>query len=219
MHKLLIELQTSIKNGQTQIAMNKTKELIKNGIGINEIIETATKPAFKELGIKMNNREIYTTDVLMASRAMLAVMYVMEPIISKYSGSSRGLVVIGTVGGDLHDIGKNLVAMMLKNNGCTVIDLGIDVTKEAFIDAVKKHNPDVLALSSLLTTTMPQLESVIKTLNEQGLHTQVRVIIGGAPINAAYAATIGADAYAADLFEAVEAVDDLINNRIGKYSL
>ncbi len=219
MDKLLLELQISIKNGQTQFAMDKTKELLKNGVGINEIIETATKPAFKELGIKMHNGEVYITDVLMSSRAMLAAMYVMEPILSKYRGPSKGLVAIGTVGGDLHDIGKNLVAMMLKNNGYTVIDLGIDVTKEVFMDAVKKYNPDVLALSSLLTTTMPELDSVIKMLNEQGLRPQVRVIVGGAPVNAKYAASIGSDAYASDLFEAVEAIDDLINDRIGKYSL
>lgn len=219
MEKILIELQQAIENGETQIAMNKTKEALNHGLRTDKIIQTAINPAFKDLGQKMFDGEIYVTDVLMASRAAHAAMYVMEPIISRFSGATKGIVAIGTVAGDLHDIGKNLVIMMLQGSGYTVIDLGIDVPVETFIDAVKTHKPDVLALSSLLTTTLPELDNLMETLVEQNLRSQVKVIVGGAPVTAEYAGRIKADAYANDLFEATEAVGDLVNNRIGKYAV
>ncbi|MBC3901182.1 B12-binding domain-containing protein [Acetobacterium carbinolicum] len=219
MEKVLIELQQAIENGETQIAMNKTKEALNYGIRTDKIIQTAINPAFKDLGQKMFDGEIYVTDVLMASRAAHAAMYVMEPILSRSTGTSKGIVAIGTVAGDLHDIGKNLVIMMLQGSGYTVIDLGIDVPVETFIEAVRMHKPDVLALSSLLTTTLPELDNMIDALEAAGLRAQVKVIIGGAPVTAEYASRIKADAYANDLFEATEAVADLVKNRIGKYAV
>src|SRR5690606_27218434 len=134
-------------------------------------------------------------------------------------GFAKGIIVIGTVAGDLHDIGKKLVAMLLKSRGYTVIDIGIDVTKEAFVEAVKKYKPDVLAMSSLLTLTLVEFKNVMEALKESGLRSKVKVIVGGAPVNVKYAKEIGADAFASDAFEALEAVDDLIYNKIGKYSL
>jgi methanogenic corrinoid protein MtbC1 len=218
MEKVLIELQQAIENGETQIAMDKTKEALNHGIRTDKIIQTAINPAFKDLGQKMFDGEIYVTDVLMASRAAHAAMYVMEPILSRSIGTSKGIVAIGTVA-DLHDIGKNLVIMMLQGSGYTVIDLGIDVPMETFIEAVRMHKPHVLALSSLLTTTLPELDNMIEVLVEQGLRSQVKVIVGGAPVTAEYAGRIKADAYANDLFEATEAVGDLVKNQIGKYSI
>lgn len=217
MEKILIELQAAIEDGQTQIAMNKTKEALNSGLRTDKIIKTAINPAFKDLGQKMYDGEIYVTDVLMASRAAHAAMYVMEPILSRSSGPSKGLVAIGTVAGDLHDIGKNLVIMMLQGSGYTVIDLGIDVPVETFVDAVKTHKPDVLALSALLTTTLPELDATLEALSESELRAQVKVIVGGAPVTKEYASRIKADAYAIDLFGANEAVGDLIANRIGDY--
>lgn len=219
MEKILIELQQAIENGETQIAMNKTKAALNYGLRTDKIIQTAINPAFKDLGQKMFDGEIYVTDVLMASRAAHAAMYVMEPIISRFSGATKGIVAIGTVAGDLHDIGKNLVIMMLQGSGYTVIDLGIDVPVDAFIDAVRMHKPHVLALSSLLTTTLPELDNMMEALTEAGLRSQVKVIVGGAPVTAEYARRIKADAYANDLFEATEAVGDLVSNRIGKYTI
>lgn len=160
-----------------------------------------------------------TTTGLIASRAAHAAMYLMEPILSRSTGTSKGIVAIGTVAGDLHDIGKNLVIMMLQGSGYSVIDLGIDVPVETFIAAVRMHKPDVLALSSLLTTTLPELDNMIDALEAAGLRAQVKVIIGGAPVTAEYASRIKADAYANDLFEATEAVADLVKNRIGKYAV
>ncbi len=217
MEKVLVELQEAIEKGQTQMAMDKTKEALNNGLRTDKIIDTAINPAFKDLGLRMFNGEIYVTDVRMSSRAAHASMYVMEPIISRHSGSKKGIVAIGTVAGDLHDIGKSLIVMVLQGSGYTVIDLGIDVTVKSFIEAVRRYKPDVLALSSLLTTTLPELGYIINALTEQGLRSQVKVIVGGAPVTVKYAASIKADAYAANLFEASEAVDDLVNNRIGRF--
>ncbi|KNZ42321.1 cobalamin B12-binding domain-containing protein [Acetobacterium bakii] len=219
MKKVLDELQQAIENGETQIAMDKTKVALNQGLRTDTIIQTAINPAFKDLGQKMYDGEIYVTDVLMASRAAHAAMYVMEPILSKFSGATKGIVAIGTVAGDLHDIGKNLVIMMLQGSGYTVIDLGIDVPVETFVEAIRMHKPHVLALSSLLTTTLPELDNMMDALVEQGLRSQVKVIVGGAPVTAEYAGRIKADAYANDLFEATEAVGDLVNNRIGKYTI
>lgn len=219
MEKVLQALQQAIENGETQMAMNKTKEALNQGLRTDKIIQTAINPAFKDLGQKMFDGEIYVTDVLMASRAAHAALYVMEPIISRSTGTSKGLVAIGTVAGDLHDIGKNLVIMMLQGSGYTVIDLGIDVPVETFVEAVKTDKPDVLALSALLTTTLPELDATVAALAEAGLRPQVKVIVGGAPVTAEYAGRIKADAYANDLFEATEAVADLVNNRIGKYTV
>lgn len=219
MEKILIELQQAIECGETQIAMDKTKEALNLGLRTDKIIQTAINPAFKDLGQKMFEGEIYVTDVLMASRAAHAAMYVMEPILSRFYGATKGIVAIGTVAGDLHDIGKNLVIMMLQGSGYTVIDLGIDVPTETFIKAIRMHKPHVLALSSLLTTTLPELDNMMEVLIEQGLRSQVKVIVGGAPVTAEYASRIKADAYANDLFEATEAVGDLVNNRIGKYTI
>ncbi len=219
MEKILDQLQEAIENGETQKAMNKTKDALNMGLRTDKIIKTAINPAFRDLGQKMFDGEIYVTDVLMASRAAHAAMYVMEPIISRSTGQTKGIVTIGTVAGDLHDIGKNLVIMMLQGSGYTVIDLGIDVPVEDFVEAIRTHKPDVLALSALLTTTLPELDATLEALVEAGLRSQVKVIVGGAPVTREYAARIKADAYANDLFEASEAVGDLVKNRIGAYAV
>ncbi|OXS26775.1 MAG: methyltransferase [Acetobacterium sp. MES1] len=219
MEEILDQLQEAIEKGETQKAMNKTKDALNMGLRTDKIIKTAINPAFRDLGQKMFDGEIYVTDVLMASRAAHAAMYVMEPIISRSTGQTKGIVTIGTVAGDLHDIGKNLVIMMLQGSGYTVIDLGIDVPVEDFVEAIRTHKPDVLALSSLLTTTLPELDATLEALVEAGLRSQVKVIVGGAPVTREYAARIKADAYANDLFEASEAVGDLVKNRIGVYAV
>lgn len=219
MNPLLNELKDCICNGKTQDAMNITKQLLRQGINPEEIIGCAFRDAYTELNTKMIKGHAFVTDVLMASRSMHAVMYILQPLISNYSGSIRGMVVIGTVEGDLHDIGKNLVSMFLTGRGYAVLDLGIDVTKEAFVEAVEKYKADVLALSALLTTTMPEMKSVVDYLRELELRDSVRVIVGGGPVSYEYASQIGADAYASDLPDILEAVDDLINDRIGRFSV
>lgn len=219
MEKVLMELREAIEQGRPQIALSKAKAALNGGLPSELIIGNAINPAFKNLGQRMFNGEIYVTDVLMSSRAAHAAMYVLEPILSSSCGMSKGVVAIGTVAGDLHDIGKKLIVMELQGNGYTVIDLGIDVTVDSFMEAVGKYKPDVLALSSLLTTTLPELKEIMEALTKMGLRSLVKVIVGGVPVTREYAGKIKADAYADDLFDAVDAVDDLVHNRIGKYSV
>lgn len=219
MEKVLIDLQEAIEHGRPQIALARAKEALHCGLPSEQIISKSINPAFKNLGQRMFNSEIYVTDVLMSSRAAHAAMYVLEPVLSSSSGMSKGVIAIGTVAGDLHDIGKKLIVMELQGNGYTVIDLGIDVTVDSFLEAVGKYKPDVLALSSLLTTTLPELKEIMESLTKMGLRSLVKVIVGGVSVTREYAAKIKADAYADDLFEACEAVDDLVHNRIGKYSV
>jgi methylmalonyl-CoA mutase cobalamin-binding domain/chain len=146
-------------------------------------------------------------------------MYVLRPLISHYNGNLKGMVVIGTVAGDFHDLGKNMVAMFLRGYGFNVIDLGIDVTKEDFAGAIRRYNPDVLAMSALLTTTMPEFRNVHEYLVQEGLRSQVKITVGGNPVTLEYARETGADAYSSNMFEAAQAVDDLVNNRIGQFAI
>ena len=217
---ILQELQQVIYSGDAQAAKIATEKALSLGYSTHSIIDKAIMPSMKEMGNQLHNGDIFIPEVLMASRAIHASMYVLKPILSHYSGGRRrGVVVIGTVAGDLHDIGKNLVAMVLRSRGFTVIDLGIDVTKEEFLDAVCRHRTDILALSALLTTTIPELKNVIDYITEAGVRPQVSIMVGGAPVTAKYAKEIKADVYTNDMFEASEAAMELINRKISKYSL
>lgn len=218
MEDILQIIQEGIMAGNPQTVINCTQEALTLGYSTNDIIEKAMLPPMKLMGEKLKNCEIFIPTVLMSARAMHAAMYVIKPLIDNFSGASNGLVVIGTVAGDLHDIGKNMVSMMLKGNGFTVIDLGIDVTKEKFLDAVKRYSPNVLALSALLTTTLPEIGNVVKYLEDNDMRNKVKITIGGAPVTQNYAKSIKADAYSKDMFEAVDAVLDLVHGVKGKYS-
>jgi len=141
---------------------------------------------------------MFVPEVLISAKSMHAGMDVVKPLLAEGESSSAGTVVIGTVEGDLHDIGKNLVAMMLEGAGFEVVDLGVDLSAEEFVDAVKEHNPEVLGLSALLTTTMPAMQNTIEALEEAGVRDQVKIMVGGAPVTEDFANEIGADAYASD---------------------
>lgn len=160
--------------------------------------------AMSVVGEKFKNNEIYVPEVLIAARAMKAALEVLKPILTETGVKPIGKVVIGTVKGDLHDIGKNLVAMMMTGAGLEVIDLGVDVAPEKFCEAVKNHNPQIVAMSALLTTTMPNMKTTIEKLQEQGLRDKVKVIVGGAPVTESFAKSIGADGYAPDAASAAE---------------
>ncbi len=218
MEPILQDIYDGVVDGKSQYVMNKTLEALSAGIGARKIITTALNPAFIRLGDLMQVNEIYVTDVFMAARAMKAAMLVLEPFIS-ISGVKTDVIVIGTVAGDLHDIGKNLVTMVLKGSGFNVIDLGIDVPKERFVEAVEKYNPSILALSALLTTTIEEMGNVISLLKEKNLRSKVKVMVGGAPVNRDFARDIGADVYTSNAFEAAEAARDLIKNHIGKFTI
>lgn len=215
---ILKQIQNGIYKGDTKYVIDRTELALRYGISLEEIMKDALFPPMNVLGEKLRTHEIFIPDVLKASRAMHAALYVLRPIISHSSSSPKGLVVIGTVAGDLHDIGKNMVSMMLSGHGYTVIDLGIDVTKEQFAEAIVKYQPDILALSALLTTTMPEMQNVIEYLKKKNLRDQVKITIGGSPTSMDFAQEIGADAYSANVFDCIEAVNDLVSGRIGVHS-
>jgi 5-methyltetrahydrofolate--homocysteine methyltransferase len=187
---------------------------------INEALESGTKPVdiinngliagMQVIADRFKRNEIYVPEVLIAARAMNAGLALVKPLISDTDMKPIAKVIIGTVKGDLHDIGKKLVAMMLEGAGFEVIDLGIDVSPEKFVNAVKEHHPQLMAMSALLTTTMPAMAESIKLLEESGLRSQVKVIIGGAPITDAYAEKIGADGYSPDAGSAVDLAKSLV---------
>jgi len=191
---------------------DRTKELVQAAIGegasVADILEKGLIAGMSVIGEKFKKNEVYVPEVLIAARAMNAGMSLLEPLLAKAGVKEKGKVVIGTVKGDLHDIGKNLVAMMLKGGGYKVIDVGIDVDPAKFIEAAKSEGAQVVALSALLTTTMPQMENVIKAVKEAGL--SVKVMIGGAPVTQKYADEIGADGYAPDAASAVDLAQGLV---------
>lgn len=192
----------------------KTKELVekavKENVDVAKILNEGLIAGMNVVGIKFKNNEFYVPEVLIAARAMHAGMGIIEPLITKAGIQPLARVAIGTVKGDLHDIGKNLVIMMWKGAGFEVEDLGIDVPPERFVEAAKK-GAKVLGLSALLTTTMVMMKDVIEALKSAGIRDQVKVIIGGAPITQSYADEIGADGYAPDAASAVDKVKELLN--------
>lgn len=219
MEDILAQIQKGVLSGDTKYVIDRTEMSLRYGISIEEIMSGALFPPMQLLGERLRTHEIFIPEVLRASRAMHAALYVLRPIISHCSDNKmKGLVVIGTVAGDLHDIGKNMVVMMLMGHGYTVIDLGIDVTKERFADAVINYKPNVLALSALLTTTILEIKNVIDYLEERDLRSQVKITIGGAPTTMEFAREVGADAYSDTVFDAIEAVDGLVTGKSGKYS-
>lgn len=218
MDDILEQIQNGIYRGDTKYVIDRTELALRYGISLDEIMKVALFPPMKVLGEKLRTHEIFIPDVLKASRAMHAALYVLRPIISHSSSAPKGLVVIGTVAGDLHDIGKNMVSMMLTGHGYTVVDLGIDVTREQFAEAIVNYQPNILAMSALLTTTMPEMQNVIEYLVSQNLRDKVKITIGGSPTSMEFAQEIGADAYTENVFDAIEAVDDLVAGRIGIHS-
>jgi 5-methyltetrahydrofolate--homocysteine methyltransferase len=178
------------------------------GTAVDEILNHGLIAAMDEVGEKFSRGDFFIPEMLMAAQAMQGGLKVLKPHLSAESASGKGTVVIGTVKGDLHDIGKNLVAMMMEGAGFTVIDLGVDVTPEGFLEAVRQNKAKVVALSALLTTTMPSMEATVKALAESGLG--VKAIVGGAPVTAEYAGSIGAAGYSDDAPGAVVLARDLM---------
>ncbi len=193
----------------------KTKELtakaLEAGVTPGVILQEGLIPGMAEVGRRFECREYYVPELLIAARAMHSALDLLRPLLAE-SGEVRpvGKVVIGTVRGDLHDIGKNLVTMMLEGSGFEVKDLGIDVSPEKFVNAVKEVGYDILAISALLTTTMPSMKATIDALKEAGLRDKVKVMIGGAPITQDYADQIGADGYGEDANQAVRVAKRLL---------
>ena len=207
---MLEELKRAVLSGDDERAAELTKKALEEGIEPGKILNEALIPAMEIVGREYEEGERYVPEMLISAEAMKAAMGVLRPRLVETGVRLKGKVVIGTVEGDLHDIGKNLVAMMLEGAGFEVIDLGVEVTAERFVQAVREHKPDVLGMSALLTTTMIHMPEVIEALKEAGLREEVKVIVGGAPVTQEYAEKIGADGYAPDAASAVEVVKRLL---------
>jgi 5-methyltetrahydrofolate--homocysteine methyltransferase len=198
----------------SQGKMDEMKKLTQEALDAGEPAETILKDgliqSMDRIGVKFKNGEIYIPEVLIAARAMHAVMAILKPILSKSTSTLAAKIIIGTVKGDLHDIGKNLVIMMLEGGGFEVVDLGVDIPVTKFIEAIKQHQPQVVGMSALLTTTMSEMKNTIQAIEGAGLRKQVKAIIGGAPVTERFAKEIGADGYAGDAASAVDLVKSLI---------
>jgi 5-methyltetrahydrofolate--homocysteine methyltransferase len=200
-----------LSGGKSEDLKKLIQHLLDSGEGPECILREGLIPAMDEIGVQFRDGEIYVPEVLIAARSMHAGLSILKPILSKSSGNKAAKIIIGTVKGDLHDIGKNLVAMMFEGGGFEVVDLGIDVSADRFLDAIKSHQPQVVAMSALLTTTMKEMKVSISAIREAGFQKQVKTIIGGAPLSEKFAEEIGADGFAPDAASAVMVVRSLLN--------
>jgi 5-methyltetrahydrofolate--homocysteine methyltransferase len=188
-------LYDAILTGQEKVAREVTEKALAAGVEPLKLVNEYMVPAMDEVGRRFECNEYFVPELLISARAMKSALELIRPLLAAKGAQPVGRVVIGTVKGDLHDIGKNLVAAMLEGGGFEVIDLGVNVTPEKFVETVKQKNANVVAMSALLTTTMPAMRATIEALENAGIRRQVKVIIGGAPITQKYADEIGADGY------------------------
>ena len=203
-------LKETVIEGNASSAKALTQAALDSGSGAQEILDEALIPAMDVVGEKFSAREFYIPEMLIAARAMQAGLGLLKPLLLAAESRSRGKVVLGTVKGDLHDIGKNLVGMMLQGGGFEVVDLGTDVKPSRFVEAVAAERPDFVLMSALLTTTMTSMRETIAALREAGLRDGVKVGIGGAPVTQRFADEIGADFYAPDATGAVTKAKEVL---------
>jgi len=201
-------LADAVIRGDQATAVNVTKTALKEGMAPKEVLDQGLIAGMDVVGARFKNNEIYIPEVLIAARAMKMAMEVLEPELAKAGVKPIGKLIIGTVQGDLHDIGKNLVAMMLKGAGFEVIDLGVDVSPDKFAAEAKTRNVNLIGMSALLTTTMPGMEKTIKALQAAGV--KAKVMVGGAPVTKSFADRIGAHGYAPDAASAVDTAKSLV---------
>lgn len=204
----------AVVDGKAALVKTLAEEALHNDIPAEEILNKGLIVGMNTVSERFRNEEFYIPDVLTSSRAVHAGMRVVRPILVEAAVPVPGKIVIGTVAGDLHDIGKNLVVMFLRARGYEVIDLGIDIHPEEFVEAVISHQPHILGMSALLTTTMPMMGTTVKLLERSSLRDKVKIIIGGGPVTRDYSATIGADGYAADAKSTVELVNNCLKDLV-----
>lgn len=205
------ELATALINGKAPVVKELTEKALAEGESPQDVLNKGLVAGMTVVGEKFKNNEFYVPEVLIAARAMKSGMEVLRPKLVDAGVEPVAKVAIGTVRGDLHDIGKNLVAMMMEGAGFEIIDLGVDVKPEQFVETVKEKNASLVCLSALLTTTMPAMKDTIEALEAAGLRDRVNVMVGGAPVTQNYADEIGADGYAPDAASAVDKARELLN--------
>ncbi len=206
----LAKISQNLIDGKAPVVKQLVSDAIAEGVSAQTVLNEALIVGMNEVGRRFKANEFYVPEVLLAARAMHAAMGILKPILAENKVQPKGVVILGTVKGDLHDIGKNLVGMMLEGSGFQVVDAGVDVAPEKFVAAVKENKPDVIAMSALLTTTMTNMKTTIAALDEAGVRKSVKVMVGGAPLTQRYADEIGADGYAPDAASAAELAGALL---------
>jgi 5-methyltetrahydrofolate--homocysteine methyltransferase len=206
---ILDELREAVVDGQAKVAVAKVEEGLAEGIEAGALLREGLIAGMAQVGQLYEEGEVFVPEMLVAARAMSAALALLKPHLVEQGVKSSGKVAIGTTQGDLHDIGKNLVAMMLEGSGYEIVDLGVDVAPDQFVQAVRE-GADVVAMSALLTTTMTNMQATIEAITAAGLRDKVRIVVGGAPITKSYADEIGADGYAEDASGAVRMVKEVL---------
>ena len=208
---LMQEIAYELITGNNSAVDTLTKKALEEGYSANDVLDDGLLNGMAIVGVKFRDNIIFVPEVLVSARAMKAGMTHIEPILSASGVEPLGTVIMGTVKGDLHDIGKNLCIMMLRGAGFTVHDIGVDSSPEDFIDAVEEHGADIIGMSALLTTTMPNMGTTINTFEDMGLRDEVRIMVGGAPVTQDFADEMGADAYGENAVDAVDKAKELID--------
>ena len=210
---LVAQMHDDLYDGLGEEIVEGTTILLDRGWGPDKVLQVALVEGMRIVGVDFRDGILFVPEVLLAANAMKAGMNVLRPLLAETGAESIGKVVVGTVKGDIHDIGKNLVAMMMEGAGFEVIDLGINTDADKFIAALEEHQPDILGMSALLTTTMPYMKVVVDTMKERGIRDKYIILVGGAPLNEEFGAAVGADAYCRDAAVASETAKTLVNAR------
>jgi methylmalonyl-CoA mutase cobalamin-binding domain/chain len=210
---LVAQMHDDLYDGLGDEIVEGTTILLDRGWGPDKVLQEALVEGMRIVGVDFRDGILFVPEVLLAANAMKAGMNILRPLLAETGAESIGKVVVGTVKGDIHDIGKNLVAMMMEGAGFEVIDLGINTDADKFIAALEEHQPDILGMSALLTTTMPYMKVVVDTMKERGIRDKYIILVGGAPLNEEFGAAVGADAYCRDAAVASETAKTLVNAR------
>lgn len=203
--EILDNISQALQKGKAKDVKAFVEQALKDGLQPQTILNDGLLAGMGVVGVKFKNNEVYVPDVLIAARAMKAGTEILKPLLAAAGSKALGKIILGTVKGDLHDIGKNLVGMMMEGQGIEVVDLGTDVPAERFIEAAKEQNARIICCSALLTTTMGEMKNVVEAAKAAGIREQVTIMVGGAPVNDAFAKSIGADIYSPDAATAAEA--------------
>jgi methylmalonyl-CoA mutase cobalamin-binding domain/chain len=199
--------------GNAPAVLAQTNQGLEDGMGPETMLFEALIPALEEVGARFERGDFFVPEMLIAGRAMSGALNVLRPLLADTGAETVGTFLMGTVKGDVHDIGKNLVDIMLEGAGFNVIDLGVQVAPEKFVEAIQEHKPDVVGFSAFLTTTMPMFKVNIEAINKAGLRDDVVIMVGGAPVTQEYADAVGADGYAADAATAVKRAKELLEQK------
>jgi len=210
MSELLGKMAESLIAGKIDEVVNLTKEALDGGAAPADILDQGLLAGMDVVGQRFKAEEMFIPEVLRCAKCMHGAMEILRPLLAETGAEPIGTLIIGTVKGDLHDIGKNLVGMMFEGAGFEVVDIGIDKEPQVFVDAIKEHNAKLIGMSALLTTTMPKMGETINAIKEAGIRDQVKILVGGAPITAAFAEEIGADGYASNAASAVDKGKELM---------